>query len=152
MKLLRLLTIKRNILLVTCIAIVACNNNNRSLSPRSGDGRDDESLQEAGEPGNFLKFVQHKVMDRQATGKRAINYLIPEGWTVNDSLFWVYTDPNVPIRYAAACESRDRSQKIEIYPDYRETWSRGMMRTQGQKPPSDIIAGLKWIINAAERD
>jgi hypothetical protein len=150
MKSQRIFSMDRYALLITCIAVLACNNDSNwsanALSPTDAQGVSTQA-QATAQGGNFMRFVQHKVIDRQATGRQAISFLVPIGWTVKDSLFWVYQDPIVPIRYGALCESRDGSMKVNLYADYRTVWSRGMMTTQGERPPSNIINALKFSIS-----
>ena len=85
------------------------------------------------------------VTDYQGTGKTTMTYLLPEGWTVNDSLYWQNTDAIVPVRYAATYTSANEGLKIEIYPDLRLIYNRDPMGEHGVPPPGSIINGLKKI-------
>lgn len=100
---------------------------------------------------DVMKFVKHEVVDRQGTGMVASTYLIPEGWTAEDQLYWEYNDATVPIRYKGIFRSGDGSMMIQSYPDVRSVWATGPAGTSGYPPPSGLIAGLKEVIKAERR-
>ncbi|HYF31742.1 MAG TPA: hypothetical protein VD993_11545 [Chitinophagaceae bacterium] len=98
-----------------------------------------------------MKFVKHEVIDRQGTGMVACTYLIPEGWTAQDQLYWEYNDATVPIRYKGIFKSRDGSMMIQSYPDVRSVWATGPAGSSGYPPPSGLIAGLREVVKAERK-
>ena len=74
---------------------------------------------------------QHEVVHRQGTGLVASTYLLPDGWTVQDQLYWEYNDATVPIRYKGKFTSGDGKMLIQSYPDVRSVWSTGPSGTSG---------------------
>ena len=102
--------------------------------------------------GNFIKLKKHEIVDREGTRLVASTYLLPEGWTSNDKLWWEYNDTYVPIRYKATFKSPDASMAIYAYPDVRSSQSTGPMGTTGYPPPSDIITGLKEVVRQERKN
>ncbi len=100
---------------------------------------------------NVLRLVKHQVMDTEGTGMVASTYLLPTDWTVQDKLYWEYRDPTVPIRFQSLMQNGDGSMRIQIYPDVRASWSTGPAGTNGYRPPSDIITGMKDLIKAERK-
>lgn len=98
-----------------------------------------------------LKLVKHQVMDNEGTGMVASTYLLPEDWTVQDKLFWEYRDPTVPIRFQSLMQNADGTMRIQIYPDVRASWYTGPAGTNGYRPPSDIITGMKDLIKTERK-
>lgn len=93
-----------------------------------------------------MKLVRHEVMDNKGTGIVASTYLLPEGWTANDKLYWEYNDATVPIRYKGVFRSAGGNMMIQCYPDVRSSWNTGPSGTWGYRPPNDIISGMKDLI------
>lgn len=101
-------------------------------------------------PADVMKFVKHEVVDK-ATNMVASTYLIPEGWTAQDNLYWEYSDATVPIRYKGTFRSGDGRMMIQSYADVRAVWSTGPSGTSGYPPPSGLIAGLREVIKAERK-
>lgn len=95
---------------------------------------------------NILKFIKHEVIDQEGTGMEAMTYLLPDGWTVQDKLYWEYRDPTIPIRYKGIYQSSTNKLSIQYYPAIRASWTTGPSGTTGYRPPSDIISGMKEMI------
>lgn len=95
---------------------------------------------------DVVKFIKNEVKDNEGTHMVASTYLLPEGWTVQDKLYWEYRDPTVPIRYQGIYKSSDGNLMIQAYPDVRASWYTGPAGTNGYRPPSDIITGLKDLV------
>lgn len=104
-----------------------------------------EEKKEKGKP-DILKFVRHEVMDQEGTGLAALNYLLPEGWAVQDRLFWEYRDPTIPIRYQGIYQNNNDKMSIQYYPAIRASWNTGPSGTTGYRPPQDVLGGLKDLI------
>lgn len=100
---------------------------------------------------NVMKFIKHEVVDRQGTGLVASTYLLPEGWTAQDQLYWEYNDATVPIRYKGLFTSPDGNFLIQSYPDVRSVWSSGPSGTSGYPAPAGLIAGLREVIKAERK-
>lgn len=98
-----------------------------------------------------MKFVKHEVVDNQGTRLVATTYLLPEGWTAQDQLYWEYNDATVPIRYKGVFRSPDGSMGIQSYPDVRATWYTGPSGTGGYPAPQGIIAGLKDLVKVERK-
>lgn len=98
-----------------------------------------------------LLFVKHKTVDNEGTGMTAATCLIPEGWAIKDRLYWEYRDPTVPIRFESTLQSSDGKMLIQSYPDSRHSWGTGPSGTNGVRPPSDIIDGLKFLIKVERK-
>lgn len=103
------------------------------------------------QPSQWLKLVKHQVTDYQGTGQTAMTFLLPENWTVDDSLYWLNTDATMPVRYAATYTSPDQLMKMETYPDYRFIYTKGPMGAQGAEPPGSVLKGLEQIIMALRK-
>lgn len=101
---------------------------------------------------DVMKLIRHQVVDRQGTGLVAANYLLPEGWTAQDQLYWEYRDPTVPIRYKALFQSPEKGMQMQTFADVRASWYTGPSGTQGYRPPSDIVTGLKDLVKAERKD
>src|SRR5688500_17494139 len=101
-------------------------------------------------PPEVLKLVKREVVDKEGTGLVASTYLLHATCTVEDRLYWVYSDATVPIRLKAKMQSADNRMGIQIFPDVRSSWNSGPSGTYGYAPPRDIITGMKDLI-AAER-
>lgn len=101
--------------------------------------------------GNYIKLKKHEIIDREGTGMIASTYLLPEGWTSIDKLWWEYGDTYVPIRYKGVYKSPDGSMLIQAFPDVRANQSSGPTGTTGYPPPSDIVTGLKELIRQERR-
>lgn len=95
---------------------------------------------------HYLKFNKHEIMDREGTGMVAFNCLIPEGWTVNDKLYWEYNDATLPIRYQGTFENEKNKMRINSYADVRAVYSTGPTGASGYPPPRGLIPGLKDLI------
>src|SRR5688500_3259862 len=67
-------------------------------------------------PPEVLKLVKHELVDKEGTGLVASTYLLPEGWTSQDRLYWEYNDPTVPIRLKGLMQSPDGNMSIQIFP------------------------------------
>ena len=100
---------------------------------------------------DVMKFIKHEVVDNQGTHLVASTYLLPEGWTAQDQLYWEYNDATVPIRYKGIFKSADGSMGIQSYPDVRATWYTGPSGTGGYPAPSDIVTGLKDLVKAERK-
>ena len=100
---------------------------------------------------HYLKLIKHVIMDREGTGMVAFNCLIPEGWTVNDKLYWEYNDATLPIRYQGVFEDPKNNLRINSYPDIRSVFSTGPTGTSGYPAPRGLIPGLKDLIKKERR-
>ncbi len=140
---------------ISCFNFACTSNtkeNTTSQSPSPQDiekGKQNESGS-ASKPA-ILKLVKHQVMDIEGTGMVASTYLLPADWTVQDKLYWEYRDPTVPIRFQSLMQNSDGSMHIQIYPDVRASWYTGPSGTNGYRPPSDIITGMKDLIKAERK-
>lgn len=94
----------------------------------------------------YVRFTKHEIMDPEGTGIVAFTCLLPEGWTVNDKLYWEYQDATLPIRYKADMQNADGTMQIHSYPDVRAVQSSGPTGTSGYPPPTGILPGLKDFI------
>lgn len=111
----------------------------QTSSPSSSEKKMDENVQ-------MMKLITHEVVDQEGTGMVASTYLLPEGWSSNDKLYWEYKDPNVPIRYKGVFKNEDGTMFIQSYPDVRASWNTGPSGTGGYRSPSDIVTGIKDLI------
>lgn len=98
------------------------------------------------QPKDILKLVQRQVVDKEGTGLVASTYLLPSDWTVQDRLYWEYSDATLPVRFKAILQSANGDMGIQIFPDVRAVWSSGPSGVSGYQPPSDIITGMKELI------
>ena len=139
---------------LTCISILlfACaqptSNQVGQKSPEANLFSQNQSIEK---PPEVLKLVKHEVIDKEGTGMVATTYLLPEGWTVDDRLYWEYQDATVPIRYKSIMESPDGDMTIQIFPDVRSSWNTGPAGTYGYQPPADFISGMKYLIETERK-
>jgi hypothetical protein len=131
----------------------SCEDIAQSTSKASTSGQTRSNLNSGNnsKQGHYIKLKKHEIMDREGTGMVASTYLLPEGWTTNDKLWWEYGDTYVPIRYKGTYKSQDGSMMIQAYPDVRSNQSSGPTGTTGYPPPSDIVTGLKELIRQERR-
>jgi hypothetical protein len=99
-----------------------------------------------GPNGHFMRFVEHRVIDKEGTGLPAATYLLPEGWTVKDRLYWDYQDIFHPARYVGQYQSGDGALRTEYFANVGSIWSTGPAGTQGIRPPASVIEALKGFI------
>ena len=135
--------------IILCLSIVitmhSCNQSNDGPPKHLFDppDRGQEQNQKAG----ILKFVKQDLIDNEGTGMVASTYLVPSGWNVKDRLFWEFNDATVPIRYKGIIQNNDGTMAVQTFADIRAVWATGPSGTSGYRPPADIIAALKSLIN-----
>ncbi|MDQ3141264.1 MAG: hypothetical protein M3Q56_03345 [Bacteroidota bacterium] len=132
-----------------CIYI-SCGQSQQSASntaiPNSQTEIKQNILPKSTQSGTYLKLTKHEIMDREGTGMVAFTCLVPEGWTVQDKLYWEYNDATLPIRYQGKFRDAKQNMLIQSYPDVRAVYSQGPTGTSGYPPPTGIIPGLKGMI------
>lgn len=133
-------------LLVSMLTACGQSSNNIIRKDEPITGVKKEKVKSSQPKGDVLIFVKHKTMDNEGTGLVAATCLIPEGWTIKDKLYWEYKDPTVPIRFESTLQKADGKMLIQSYPDSRHSWYTGPSGSNGYRPPSDIIDGLKFLI------
>src|SRR5688572_25738100 len=89
-------------LLLLFLLFIGCNQSPAHTQP-SGTaelqaGYVNQSSGESKTPPEVLKLVRHQIVDKEGTGMVASTFLLPEGWTVQDRLYWEYSDATVPVR------------------------------------------------------
>jgi hypothetical protein len=89
----------------------------------------------------FRKFVPHRVIDKQFSQQTALTSLVPEGWKIEEELYWDLSDPDVPLRYRGTCTDPAGPAAIQFFPDIV-----GHADIRGGKAPTSVIAGLETII------
>lgn len=140
---------KKYLLMLSTIVLIACRDkqsshglNDPQEKKKEVTSNDKKKIADA----DIMKFITHELIDQQGTGMVASTYLLPEGWTPNDKLYWEYNDATVPIRYKGVFKNEDGSMLIQSYPDVRSSWNTGPSGTWGYRAPSDIISGMKDLI------
>src|ERR1043165_6558061 len=110
-----------------CIAVLtSCGSSSSKGHRKKGSSIDD-----------VLVFKKHKTIDQEGTGEVAATCLIPDGWAMEDRLYWEYKDPTVPIRYKGLMQIENGKMQIQVFPDARYVWYTGPSGTQGARPPKD---------------
>jgi hypothetical protein len=131
--------------LACCIYCTNSQNSSSSANTESDNTTEAKSKKDI-ENGSFIKFKKHEIMDREGTGMVAFTCIIPEGWTVNDKLYWEYNDATLPIRYQGVFADNKNNLVIKSYPDVRAVYSNGPTGSSGYPPPVAAIPGLKDMI------
>lgn len=123
------------------------NSSNPTSSGQEAAGNmPDPKSKNSSQKGSYIKFAKHEIMDREGTGMVAFTCIIPDGWTVNDKLYWDYNDATLPIRYQGVFTDKKNKMLIKSYPDVRAVYSSGPTGTSGYPPPVAAIPGLKDMI------
>ncbi|MBK7358506.1 MAG: hypothetical protein IPI45_09780 [Saprospiraceae bacterium] len=139
---------KRILFIICCYSMLflSCQPNatNQANSAKNSIGTSGVSKEK--QVGAILKLTPHQIMDREGSGMIAFTCLIPEGWTVDDKLYWEYQDATLPIRYKGRFQNTKTDQTIESYPDIRAVYSEGPTGVSGYPPPQTILTGLKDFI------
>ncbi|MEP6794898.1 MAG: hypothetical protein ABJB16_11265 [Saprospiraceae bacterium] len=149
----------KNVLLSYCILsclLIGCNKSSsaqkQGQDPMEPTNQNDQHKSaNPAQKSNIIRLVKHQVMDTEGTAMVASTYLLPTDWTVQDKLYWEYRDPTVPIRFQSMMQNADGSMRIQIYPDVRASWYTGPAGTNGYRPPSDIITGMKDLIKVERK-
>ncbi len=95
---------------------------------------------------NYLFFKKHNIIDSDGSRMLAFTCLVPDGWIVNDKLYWDYNDATQPIRYKGSFVNQKQNMAIYSYPEIRSYYSMGPMGQDGYPPPAGVLAGLKEFI------
>ncbi|MGB8190521.1 MAG: hypothetical protein WCF67_01320, partial [Chitinophagaceae bacterium] len=137
--------------LCTMFLLSACGGTTTSSGSSQDSTTNNVAEKKPVQNAEVMKFVKHEVMDNEGTHMVASTYLIPEGWTAQDRLYWEYNDATVPIRYKGTFKSSDGSMAIQSYPDVRATWNTGPSGTSGYPAPRDVITGLQELIKVERK-
>ena len=145
---------KQNIIIYLLVVVLySCNqpgNQTTQNNPfnNTGENKNNNNNNNA----TVLKLIKQELIDKEGTGMVAATYLIPSGWNVNDRLYWEYKDATVPIRYQGTIQNNDGTMAIQTWADLRSAWTTGPSGTSGYRPPSDIVTGIKNLINSERKD
>jgi len=135
------------LLVISLLSItISCGQSSNQTGSESKDNSKNPVSIKIKSKASYLKLNKHEIMDREGTGMVAFTCLIPEGWTVNDKLYWDYNDATLPIRYQGVFTDQKNNMLIKSYPDVRAVYSSGPTGTSGYPPPRGAIPGLKDMI------
>ncbi|MEI2694862.1 MAG: hypothetical protein V9E90_07325 [Saprospiraceae bacterium] len=130
-----------------CILLCSsCQQNSNSQAEKGALKRNQQETKKVVANPITMKLVPHYILDREGSGMTAITCLIPEGWSIQDRLYWEYQDATLPIRYEGTLQSENGRFKIFAYPDIRSVYSEGPTGSSGYPPPQNILIGLKDFI------
>lgn len=92
--------------------------------------------------GNEIRLRLHTVMDSQGTGKRAGTYLIPEGWTAQDTIIWFPDNYLTPAVGSSVAKSPDGLMRLDASSAAAVGFSHSPAGDTGQLPPRSVSALL----------
>jgi hypothetical protein len=96
----------------------------------------------------MIRFIKHAVADPRANNWTALTYLIPEGWSLQEQLYWLFEDITSPVRFFTKLSRPDGLQAYEALPVYRSSYSHNPnLGTSGYPPPNSVVDGLQWVIS-----